>query len=78
MSEQRSHSANRQDELFPLLEQRLETVLQEWKLPGMALAVVKDNELIFAKGYGVRTAGEHSPITEHTLFGVASRKCMRL
>lgn len=72
MSEHTLHSVHRQGESFPLLEQRLETMLEEWKLPGMALALVKDDELIFAKGYGVRTAGEHSPITEHTLFGVAS------
>ncbi len=29
----------------------------EWQVPGMAVAVVKDGKVIFAKGYGVRQIG---------------------
>jgi CubicO group peptidase (beta-lactamase class C family) len=28
--------------------------MQQWKVPGLALGVVKDGKLIYAKGYGFR------------------------
>ncbi len=30
---------------------------KDWKVPGMAIAVVKDDSLVFAKGYGVQQLG---------------------
>ncbi len=41
-------------------------------VPGMAVAVVKDGQLVLAKGYGVRRAGEAAPVDADTLFAVAS------
>lgn len=40
--------------------------------PGMAIAVVKDDRLAFAKGYGTREFGKASPVDENTLFAIAS------
>lgn len=47
-------------------------IMMEKKLPGLAIAIVKDDSIIFAKGYGVRKIGESAPIDEHTLFQAAS------
>lgn len=44
----------------------------DWNVPGMAVAIVKDGEVIFAKGYGVRELGGSAQVDEHTLFAVAS------
>jgi CubicO group peptidase (beta-lactamase class C family) len=41
-------------------------------VPGIAVAVVKDGKVVLAKGYGVRRTGEPAPVTEHTLFRIAS------
>src|SRR5215212_8856431 len=30
---------------------------REWKVPGFSVAVVKDDKVVFAKGYGVREMG---------------------
>ena len=46
--------------------------MQENKLPGLAIAIVKDDSVILAKGYGVRKLGESAPMDEHTLFPAAS------
>src|SRR5205085_3055466 len=43
-----------------------------WKGPGMAIAVVKDDKLVFAKGYGSRELGKDAPVNENTLFAIAS------
>ena len=46
--------------------------LQTLRVPGAAVAVVKDGKLVFAQGYGVRTIGDSSPVDAHTLFQIAS------
>jgi CubicO group peptidase (beta-lactamase class C family) len=38
----------------------------------MAVAVVKDGQVVLAKGYGVRRSGEPEPVDADTLFGIAS------
>ena len=32
--------------------------MNDWDVPGMAVAVVKDGKIVFAKGYGVKKAGD--------------------
>jgi len=46
--------------------------MKEFGVPGMAVAVVKDGQVVLAKGYGVRRAGEPAPVDADTLFGIAS------
>lgn len=46
--------------------------LDSFNVPGMAVAIVKDGQLITAKGYGLRSVKTHAPVDEHTLFGIAS------
>jgi CubicO group peptidase (beta-lactamase class C family) len=45
---------------------------QDWRVPGFSLAVVKDDRVVFAKGYGVRELGRAEPVDKDTLFAVAS------
>lgn len=40
--------------------------------PGMAIAVVKDDKVVLAKGYGVRELGKTPAVDENTLFAIAS------
>lgn len=40
--------------------------------PGIAMAVVKDNEVIFAKGFGYRDVEEKLPMTADTLLAIGS------
>ncbi|HUR99519.1 MAG TPA: serine hydrolase [Pyrinomonadaceae bacterium] len=39
---------------------------------GMAIAVVKDDKVALAKGYGLREIGKTPPVNENTLFAIAS------
>ena len=45
---------------------------KDWKVPGLAIAVVHGDSLVFAKGYGVQTLGKPAPATEHTRFAIGS------
>ncbi len=46
--------------------------MKEWEIPGMAIAIVKDDKVVFAKGYGVRDIGKPASVDEHTLFAIGS------
>ena len=45
---------------------------QTWPVPGMAVAIVKDGEVVLAKGYGVLSLDDATAVDEHTLFAIAS------
>lgn len=45
---------------------------KDWRVPGMAIAVVQGDSLVFARGYGLRKLGESAPVDEHTRFAVGS------
>jgi CubicO group peptidase (beta-lactamase class C family) len=44
----------------------------EWPVPGLAVAIVKDGETVLARGYGVRELGGEDSVDENTLFAIAS------
>jgi CubicO group peptidase (beta-lactamase class C family) len=46
--------------------------VKDWNVPGLAIAVVKDDSTVFAKGYGVRKLGTRDSVNAHTLFANAS------
>jgi CubicO group peptidase (beta-lactamase class C family) len=46
--------------------------VQDWRTPGLAIAVVKDGQVVFGKGYGVRELGKPQPVDTHTLFAIGS------
>lgn len=54
------------------LDTFINKIMKEYKLPGLSIAVVKNDSLIFAKGYGVKKIGEADRVNEHTLFQAAS------
>ena len=54
------------------LDAAVESARAQWQAPGLAVAIVKDDKVVFAKGYGVKRLGENSPVDTHTLFTLAS------
>ncbi len=47
-------------------------VLDEWKAPGCAVAVVEKGRVLFAGGWGYRDYAKRLPVTEQTLFQIGS------
>jgi CubicO group peptidase (beta-lactamase class C family) len=56
----------------PDLDAWVERAMRTFDVPGLALAIVKDDEVVVTKGYGVRKLGDPTPIDAHTLFGIGS------
>ncbi|MFP4469097.1 MAG: serine hydrolase [Bacteroidales bacterium] len=49
-----------------------ENARQDWEVPGLAVAIVKDGEIIFSEGFGVRNIETGDRVTGQTLFPIAS------
>lgn len=54
------------------LDAYVERGLSDWGIPGLAVAVVKDDKVVLLKGYGVREAGRPEKVDGQTLFGIGS------
>jgi beta-lactamase class C len=50
----------------------VEQTLQEYGVPGAAIAIVDHGEVVYIKGFGVREIGRPEAITPHTVFRIAS------
>ena len=58
----------RLDRLIDELEQQRETL----HIPGMAIAVVKDDKVILTHGFGVTDIENETPVTPETIFAIGS------
>jgi CubicO group peptidase (beta-lactamase class C family) len=56
----------------PDLDAWVARVMQTFDVPGISVAIVKDDAVVLAKGFGVRKLGQTSPVDARTLFGIAS------
>jgi CubicO group peptidase (beta-lactamase class C family) len=43
-----------------------------WQVPGLAVAIVRNDSVVLARGYGVKTLGKPDPVDAHTLFAIGS------
>lgn len=56
----------------PLLDEWVARVQRQFEVPGVAVGIVNDGNLVVARGYGVRNLGQPGKVDAHTLFGIAS------
>ncbi len=54
------------------LDVYIEAAMREWRTPGLAIAVVKDDAVVYARGFGVRESGKPGLVTPETRFAMAS------
>jgi beta-lactamase class C len=57
---------------YTRLDLRLQALMEDPAMVGLAVAVVEDGEIRFAKGYGETVAGSGDPVTTSTVFRWAS------
>lgn len=66
-------AAHTQGEILKKIDRILHKAMNDWESPGLAVAIVKDDSIIFAKGYGVCELGNSKKVNEYTLFAVGSQ-----
>jgi CubicO group peptidase (beta-lactamase class C family) len=61
-----------QDLLPENFEEWIYEGMEMWEIPGIAIAIVKDGEVVLAEGYGIRKLDEPERVDSDTQFGIAS------
>lgn len=56
----------------PDFDNYVNAAMKEWGVPGVAIAVIKDDRIVMAKGYGTRELGKTLPVNERTMFAIGS------
>ncbi|MBQ7622357.1 MAG: beta-lactamase family protein, partial [Bacteroidales bacterium] len=66
------HDATEADILADI-EAYIEDGMQLWNIPGTAISIIKDNQVVYAKGFGVKDITDPSAlVNEHTCFKIGS------
>ncbi len=54
------------------IDRLMSATIKAWGIPGGAVAVIQNDRVVHAQGYGVRELGSPEPVTADTLFQIAS------
>lgn len=54
------------------IEQAITQAMSTFQVPGVAVAIIKNNKVVMSKGFGVIEHGKSAKVTSDTLFGIAS------
>jgi len=54
------------------LEFYINRALTQWRIPGAAVCIVKDNKVVMMKAYGIKELGQPNKVDENTLFMIGS------
>lgn len=57
---------------YAKLDAYVAATMKQWKVPGIAVAIVKDDSIVYAKGYGTRTTGKDEAVDANTIFAIGS------
>jgi CubicO group peptidase (beta-lactamase class C family) len=66
-----SYASNTAEKNFKI-EKAVALAMSTFQVPGVAVAIIKDNKVVMSKGFGVIEQGKSAKVTADTLFGIAS------
>jgi CubicO group peptidase (beta-lactamase class C family) len=70
-------SLTAQEKAFPIfikdsLDAYIDKGMRDWQIPGLSVAIVKDDQVVYLKGFGVTSINSNEPVNENTLFMIGS------
>lgn len=65
-------AAAQQREPFPGLDAYIANAVKQWKVPGIGVAIVRNDSVLFTKGFGTLAVNGTTPVNENTLFEIGS------
>lgn len=60
------------DPIVVSIDAMCQKAIVDFNVPGMAVAIVKDGEVVLSKGYGVKSVNTKEPVNDESLFAIAS------
>jgi CubicO group peptidase (beta-lactamase class C family) len=71
-SDTKASTADRVQELIPDIEAYITSGMKGLDMPGLAVGIVVNDKLIYAKGFGVRSKASGAPVDTRTIFQIGS------
>ena len=65
-------SVEKTKQILADFEEYARKAMDDWGIPGMAVAIVQNDSVIYAKGFGVKVKGGSDPVTPNTIFQIGS------
>jgi CubicO group peptidase (beta-lactamase class C family) len=59
-------------DIYDYADSIVENTMDQYKIPGISLGIVKEGMLIYSRGYGVKSRNSNQEVTENSLFHAAS------
>ena len=57
---------------YDQLDRYIQKAVDDFEVPGLSVGIVKNGNVVFKKGYGVKSTDTNEPVDTKTLFGIAS------
>ncbi len=57
---------------FALVDRYFDSLIKEWNIPGLAIGIVYNDQLVYSRGFGYRNLEKKLPVENTTLFPIAS------
>ncbi|MHA2179811.1 MAG: serine hydrolase domain-containing protein [Promethearchaeota archaeon] len=61
-----------EDQIFEQVEKIVIRIMTRSKIPGISLAILSGDKVVYAKGFGARNLKRNLPATQNTLYGIGS------
>ncbi|NCD69606.1 serine hydrolase [Mucilaginibacter agri] len=67
-----AQNVNRSRFIPDSIDNYINRALTNWRIPGAAVCIVKDNRIVLLKGYGIKELGVPTKVDQNTLFMIGS------
>ncbi len=67
-----AQNINRSKFIPDSIDNYINRALTNWRIPGAAVCIVKDNRIVLMKGYGIKELGVPTKVDQNTLFMIGS------
>ena len=54
------------------LDETIQEMMEDWRVPGVGIAIVQGDEITYARGFGVKRIDGSDPVDENTIFAIGS------
>lgn len=72
LSAQKASKTPAPSDPFKDIESYIEKARNDWQVPGVGLAVVRNGKVIYAKGFGYKDVDQKTPVSANTQFAIGS------
>src|SRR5262245_26592125 len=62
----------KKEQLIAMLEQGIPQLMKDGDVPGLSIGLLRDGELVWRHGFGVKNTKTNEPVTDDTVFEAAS------